>query len=81
MQVGTPAYPRELARLPDELANQVRRRLGDGARALRVYGSEAVLCRLQVEGGRARLSLLNYARGLEEGLRVRIRGSYPRGTW
>jgi hypothetical protein len=80
VQIGTPAYPVELARSPDELANQVRRRLGDDRRALRVYGSEAVLCRLQIEAGRARLSLLNYARGLEEGVRVRLRGTYPRGV-
>ena len=80
VQIGTRAYPKELARSPDELADRLRRRLGDDGRALRLYGSEAVLCRLQVEGGRARLSLLNYARNLEEGVRVRIRGAYPRAA-
>jgi hypothetical protein len=84
VQLGTAAYPAELAKDPDALSTRVRHHLGDDRRALRVYGSEAVLARLQVENGRAdgraRLSLLNYASDLEEGVRVRVRGVYPRAT-
>jgi hypothetical protein len=80
VQIGTPAYPEKLARSPDQLVDLVRRRLGDDRRALRVYGSETVLCRLQAQGQRARVSLLNYGGRIAEGVRLRLRGSYPHAT-
>jgi hypothetical protein len=51
----------------------------DEQRALRVYGSEVVICRLTAEAGRARLHLINYGGREIDGLRVRLRGAYADG--
>ncbi len=80
VELGTSTFPRELARSPSELAYQLRRRLGDDRRWLRVFGSEAVLGRVQGEGGRVRISLLHHGGGLREGVRLRLRGRSGEAT-
>ncbi len=80
IRLGTPAYPAADAADPYGFAMQVRRRLTDEKRLLRIYGSNVVLARLTGEGGRARVHLLNYGQAAVEGLRVRILGTYARGT-
>lgn len=80
VRIGSATFPKKAARDPSELARQIRRMIGDDRRLLRVYGSEVVLCRLQGAPGQLRLSLLNYGNGVREGVRVRLRGAYPRGT-
>jgi len=62
------------------MAQKIRSELTDDKRALRIYGSEVVIARLTSDGHRLRLHLLNYAgaaRGIH-GLRIRVRGRYPR---
>jgi hypothetical protein len=79
IRIGTPEYPREEAADPSAFAQKIRRQLTDEQRALRVYGSEVVICRLTADAGRARLHLLNYGGREIEGLRIRVRGNYGDG--
>jgi hypothetical protein len=79
IRIGTPEYPREEAADPSAFAQKIRRQLTDDRRALRVYGSEVVLCRLSADAGRARVHLINYGGREIEGLRIRLRGSYGDG--
>jgi len=65
---------------PSAFAAQVRRRLSDEKRLLRIYGSDVVLGRLTGDAARARLHLLNYGGARIEGLRVRVLGAYPKGV-
>jgi hypothetical protein len=78
VKVGTPGYTAEEAEDPSDFALKVRRQVGDANRSLRFFGSEVVVGRLTAERGRARLHLLNYGGRDIEGLRVRVRGSYPK---
>ncbi len=77
IQLGTAAYPRIDAADPSAFALKVRRELTDDRRSLRIYGSETVIGRLTADKDRARVHLLNYSRRELEGLRIRVRGSYP----
>jgi hypothetical protein len=77
--LGTPEYPRQEAADPSAFALKIRRQLTDGERALRVYGSEVVICRLTGDAGRARLHVINYGGREIEGLRIRLRGAYGEG--
>ena len=61
---------------PYEYATELRRKLGDDHRWVRLYGSEVVLARLTGDGPRARLHLLNYSHRPVLGLRVRVRGEW-----
>jgi hypothetical protein len=77
--LGTKEYPKAEAADPSAFALKVRRQLGDEQRALRVFGSEVVVCRLVGDATRVRLHLLNYG-GREIGsLRIRLRGAYAEG--
>jgi len=79
VRIGSPDYPREEAADPSAFALKLRRRLTDDRRALRVFGSEVVICRLTAGDGRARLHVINYGGREIEGLRVRVRGAYSAG--
>ena len=79
IRIGTPDYPREEAADPSGFALKIRRQLTDDRRALRVYGSEVVICRFTADAGRARLHLINYGGREIEGLRIRLRGAYANG--
>jgi hypothetical protein len=79
IRIGTPEYSREEAADPSAFALKIRRQLTDDQRALRVYGSEVVICRLTAGAGRARLHLINYGGREIEGLRIRVRGAYRDG--
>lgn len=61
---------------PYEYAVEVRRKLGDDKRWVKLYGSEVVIARMTGDGGRARLHLLNYSRRNVDGLRVRVLGKW-----
>ena len=78
VKVGTPEYTLEEAKQPSHFALKVRRQIGDANRSLRLFGSEVVIARLTGDAARARLHLLNYGGRDLEGLRVRLRGSYPK---
>jgi len=67
--------PREVED-PHEFAAEVRRKLGDERRWVRLYGSQVVIARLTGDGRRARLHVLNYSHRQVLGLRVRVRGSW-----
>jgi len=76
VRLGSKEFPRKEAQNPESFALSVRRRLTDGRRSLRVYGSEVVLARLCRDAGRARLHLLNYGGRTIDGLRVRLLGRW-----
>ena len=78
--VGSPQYSRQEAADPSAFALRIRRELTDDRRTLRVFGSEVVICRLIGDERRARLLLVNYGGRDIEGLRIRVRGSYPQGA-
>jgi hypothetical protein len=79
IRIGAPEYPREEAADPSAFALKIRRQLTDDQRALRVYGSEVVICRLTARADVARLHLINYGGREIQGLRVRVRGTYSNG--
>jgi hypothetical protein len=80
VKLGTKDYPMKEAGEPSVLALKIRRQLTDEARALRLFGNEAVIVRLTGDGTRLRLHLLNYGGRDIEGLRLRIRGERPEGA-
>ena len=80
VQLGTPKYPKADAADPSAFALKVRRELTDEERAVRVYGSEVVVCRVMADGQGARVHLLNYGGREIDGLRIRLRGDYPQGS-
>src|SRR5262249_8193780 len=69
----------ESAADPSAFALKVRRQLTDQERTLRVFGTEIVIGRLTGDHTRARLHLLNYGGRDIEGVRIRLRGTYPEG--
>jgi hypothetical protein len=79
IRIGTPEYPREEAADPSRFALKIRRQITDEQRAVRLYGSEVVICRLTGDAGRVRLHLINYGGREIEGLRIRLRGTYGDG--
>lgn len=79
IRLGTAEYPTEAAADPYEFAMQIRRRLTDEKRLVRIYGSNVVLVRLTGDASVARLHLLNYGKAVVKGLRVRVLGSYKTG--
>jgi hypothetical protein len=80
IELGTTDWPRSKADDPDALALEVRTRLTDARRSLRLFGSEVVLARLTGDDDRRRVQLLNYGGRTVSGLRVRLRGRWQPGT-
>ncbi|MBI3696405.1 MAG: hypothetical protein HY238_16400 [Acidobacteria bacterium] len=64
---------------PSAQADQIRRRLTDEKRLLRLFGSDVVLARLTGDAARSRIHLLNYGPERVEGLRLRVLGSCAKG--
>jgi hypothetical protein len=79
VKLGSADFPMPKAADPSALALQVRRRLTDERRSLRIFGTESVIARLTAGGGRTRLHLLNYSGRELEGLRIRLRGPLGEG--
>ena len=79
IRLGTGEYTKEDLADPYAFAMQIRRRLTDEKRLLRLYGSNLVLALLTGDGGQARVHLINYAGATVKGLRVRVLGAYVRG--
>lgn len=65
---------------PNAFAYQVRQKLTDSKRLLRLYGSEVVVARLFGDAGRRRVALLNYGGRVVEGVRIRVLGQWPKVT-
>ncbi|MBI3682336.1 MAG: hypothetical protein HY235_18310 [Acidobacteria bacterium] len=63
-------------RNPYEFVQQIREKIGDEKRLLRLYGSELTIAELASEGGRVRLHLVHYGTRPLESARVRIKGDY-----
>jgi hypothetical protein len=63
---------------PSKYAYDVRQKLGDDRRLLRIYGSDVVIARLEGDGASRRITLLNYGNRSVEGLRVRLLGRFPK---
>jgi hypothetical protein len=61
---------------PLEFAAEVREKLTDEKRIIRVYGSDVVLANLTGNGSKVQLHLINYNKRPVDGLRLRVRGSY-----
>lgn len=77
--LGSPEYPEREAADPSAFALKIRRQHTDAQRAFRVFGSEGIIGRLTADGPRVRLHLLNYSGRELEGIRIRVRGTYPNG--
>jgi len=65
---------------PYAYAQKVRQELGDEKRLVRLYGSQVVIVHLTGDGSKSRLHLLNYSNRKVVGLRVRLLGSYAKGS-
>ena len=65
---------------PSAFAYEVRQKLTDGKRLLRLYGSEVVVARLSGDAARRRVALLNYGPRPVEGVRIRVLGRWPKVT-
>ena len=61
---------------PLDFAAEVREKLTDEKRLIRIYGSAVVLANLTGENGHRKLHLINYGKRPIDGLRIRLRGSY-----
>lgn len=61
---------------PYEHVQEIREKLGDDNRLLRLFGSELTLAGLAREGNRIRLHLVNYGSRPVETLRIRIKGRH-----
>jgi hypothetical protein len=80
VQIGTPEFSKDAADDPFAFATIVRKKLTDEKRLVRLYGSDVVLARLYGDAAHVRVHLINYGGGKVDGLRVRVRGEYARGT-
>jgi hypothetical protein len=80
VRIGMKDFPKDAALDPSAFATLVRQKVTDEKRLLRIYGSEVVLGKLNGDGQRLRVHLVNYGGGKVSGLRVRVRGSYQHGT-
>jgi hypothetical protein len=78
VKLGTPEYPISKAADPSGFALEIRRKLTDEKRSLRVYGSEVLIGRLTGDGARARLALVNYGNRELVGVRLRVRGTFSK---
>jgi hypothetical protein len=80
VRFGSEKYPVEAATDPSEFAQKIRYELTDDRRALRIYGSDVVLGRLNGDGHRLRIHLLNYTAASRpvNGIRVRVKGEYSK---
>lgn len=65
-----------LAGNPYEYMQELREKLGDEKRRLRLFGSELTLAALARDGGRMRLQLVNYGTRPVETLRIRVQGKF-----
>ncbi len=61
---------------PLDFAAEVREKLTDEKRLIRIYGSAVVLANLTGTSGHLQLHLVNYGKKPIDGLRIRLRGSY-----
>ncbi|MGA2148933.1 MAG: hypothetical protein ABSH49_28660 [Bryobacteraceae bacterium] len=80
VQLGSREFPLEDAKNPGMTAHEVRAKLTDEKRSIRIYGSAVVVARLTVLPDGIRVHLLNYAGGERkvDGLRVRVLGQYAK---
>jgi len=62
---------------PSAYAYQIRQKLGDDKRLLRIYGSDVIIASLSGDASGRRITLLNYGNRNVEGLRVRLLGRFP----
>lgn len=79
IRLGTSEFTKEEAADPYQFTINIRHKLTDEKRLLRIYGSNVVLARLTGDGTEARVHLLNYGGHTVKGLRIRVLGSYRRG--
>ncbi|HEU0124417.1 MAG TPA: hypothetical protein VFQ91_28060 [Bryobacteraceae bacterium] len=63
---------------PSAFAYEVRQKLTDAKRLLRLYGSEVVVARLFGDASHRRVALLNYSNRVVEGVRIRVLGAWPK---
>jgi hypothetical protein len=61
---------------PYDFMQDLREKVGDEKRVLRLFGSELTVAQLTRDGNRVRLHLLNYGTRPVEDLRIRLKGKY-----
>lgn len=76
VQIGTPQYPKESIRNPNDFAARVRERLNDDKRLVRLFNTYTVIANLTGDGKRARVHLVNYSPRPAKDIRVRILGEF-----
>ncbi len=78
VRLGSKEFPLADAANPPLMAHEIRARLTDEKRSIRIYGSEVVVARLTALPDGIRVRLLNYdaARRKVDGIRVRVLGKY-----
>jgi hypothetical protein len=76
VRIGKKPFKRDAAADPDAFALKVRQAIGDEKRSIRLYGTEVVIARVEGDGTRRRVHLLNYSGRPIEGVRVRLRGRW-----
>jgi hypothetical protein len=80
--LGTPDFPRDIARNPSDFAARVREKVGDDNRLVRVYGTNTVIAHLTGDRARARLFVLAYGGNRrrqgrdQQNVRIRVLGRY-----
>jgi hypothetical protein len=79
VRMGSGDYPPEDTGNASLMVHDIRAKLTDERRSVRIYGSPVVIARLAGEAGRVRVCLLNYdgANRRVNGIRVRVLGSFP----
>jgi len=80
VRFGSKEFPAEEAKNPGMMAHDIRGRLTDERRSLRIFGAAVVVARLTTAPDGVRVHLLNYA-GTQrkiDGVRVRVLGRYPK---
>jgi hypothetical protein len=80
VQIGTKEFSKDDAADPFAFATLVRKKLTDEKRLVRLYGSDVVLTAVNGDATRVRVHLINYGGGKVDGLRVRVRGEYAKGS-
>jgi hypothetical protein len=80
VQIGTKEFSKDDAADPFAFATLVRKKLTDEKRLVRLYGSDVVLTAVNGDARHIRVHMINYGGAKVDGLRVRVRGEYAKGS-
>jgi hypothetical protein len=78
VKLGTPEFPKASVANQETFIRDIRARVTDEKRILRVYGSDVVLVKAYGDAKHLRLHVINYGDQPIDGVRLRVLGSYPK---